>query len=82
MPTIAEFDGIRILMYYRDHDPPDCHVEFGDTEAIVRIVDLVPIESHVPPQVLDRALRWAESRQAALALDWIRCRAHVAPDRL
>jgi hypothetical protein len=33
MPTICIFDGIKILMYYRDHFPAHFHVEFGDISA-------------------------------------------------
>ena len=33
MPTVAEFDGIRVTMYYRDHSPPHFHVECGGIEA-------------------------------------------------
>lgn len=82
MPTIGEFDGIRVLMYYRDHDPAHFHVEYGDTEALVRIADLSVIEGDVPARVLRRALAWAKPRQAALALNWVKCRNHAAPDRL
>jgi len=82
MPTVAEFDGIRILFYYRDHDPPHFHVEFGDVEALIRILDLSVMEGTLPPRIWDRVLAWSRPRQAALALNWIKCRGHVAPDRL
>ncbi|NYZ14635.1 DUF4160 domain-containing protein [Azospirillum sp. RWY-5-1] len=82
MPTIAEFDGIRVLMYYRDHEPPHFHVEYGDREALVRIADLAVIEGDVPSRILRRAIDWARDRQGALALNWVKCRSHVAPDRL
>jgi hypothetical protein len=82
MPTIAEFDGIKVLMYYRDHDPPHFHVEFGDAEAVILLADLTVMEGDVPPRILRRVLEWARERQAALALNWVKCRSHVAPDRL
>jgi hypothetical protein len=33
MPTISEFFGILILMYYSDHAPPHFHARYGDDEA-------------------------------------------------
>lgn len=82
MPTIVEFDGIKVLMYYQDHDPPHFHVEHGDCEALLRIADLGLIEGDVPIRILRRVTDWARERQAALALNWVKCRSHVAPDRL
>lgn len=82
MPTIAEFDGIKVLMYYQDHDPPHFHVEYGDREALILVADLTVFEGDVPPRILRRVLDWARDRQAALALNWVKCRTHVAPDRL
>ncbi|QJE73951.1 DUF4160 domain-containing protein [Aerophototrophica crusticola] len=82
MPTIAEFDGIKVLMYYRDHEPAHFHVEYGEAEALVRIADLGLIDGEVPSRIMRRVLDWARPRQAALALNWLKCRGHVAPDRL
>jgi len=33
MPTISEFFGILIRMYYDDHNPPHFHVFYGEYEA-------------------------------------------------
>ncbi|CAO3441907.1 DUF4160 domain-containing protein [Azospirillum largimobile] len=82
MPTIAEFDGIKILMYYQDHDPPHFHVEYGECEALIRVADLALIEGDVPGRILRRVTEWARPKQADLALNWVKCRSHVAPDRL
>jgi len=82
MPTIAAFDGIRVVMYYRDHEPPHFHVEQGDCEAILRIADLEVMAGDLPPKVLTRVGGWARDHQAALALNWTKCRSHIAPDPL
>jgi hypothetical protein len=37
MPTISEFFGILILMYYNDHAPAHFHARYGDYEALIRI---------------------------------------------
>src|SRR3990172_164168 len=41
MPTLSMFDGIKILMYYRDHHPPHFHVERADESAEVGIDPIV-----------------------------------------
>ena len=82
MPLIAEFDGIKVLMYYRDHDPPHFHVEYGEEEALLRIADMQIIAGNLPARVLRQVTAWAQPRQAALALNWVKCRSHAVPDRL
>jgi hypothetical protein len=37
MPRIAEFDGVIILMYYDDHQPPHFHVRYGSDQALIHI---------------------------------------------
>lgn len=37
MPTISEFFGIIIRMYYDDHNPPHFHAYYGDYQALIRI---------------------------------------------
>ncbi len=82
MPLIAEFDGIKVLMYYRDHDPPHFHVEYGEEEALLRIADMQVIAGQLPARVLRQVIGWAQPRQPALALNWVKCRSHAVPDRL
>ncbi|MFM2044466.1 MAG: hypothetical protein RLY86_3042 [Pseudomonadota bacterium] len=82
MPTLAAFDGIRVVMYYRDHEPPHFHVEYGEAEAIIRIADLEVLAGDLPPRLLNRVRAWAREKQPALALNWTKCRSHIAPDPL
>lgn len=34
MPTICQFDGIDVVMYFRDHAPPHFHAFCGENEAL------------------------------------------------
>ena len=34
MPEITEFNGIRIYMYFKDHNPPHIHAEYAGKEAM------------------------------------------------
>jgi len=71
MPTIAEFDGIKICMYADDHAPPHFHILFAENEALVRISDLTVTEGSLPRTALKKALAWATDNQPALALKWL-----------
>ena len=37
MPEIALFYGIRVTMYYDDHNPPHFHAECNGNKAIIEI---------------------------------------------
>jgi hypothetical protein len=38
MPTISEFFGILILMFYNNHAPPHFHARYGEYEALIQIL--------------------------------------------
>lgn len=37
MPEISLFGGIRIMMFYSDHNPPHFHAEYAGHKALVDI---------------------------------------------
>ncbi len=51
MPTICIFDGIKITMYYRDHQPPHFHALAGDEEAEVGIDPIMILEGKLSRSV-------------------------------
>lgn len=71
MPTIAEFDGIRICIYGEDHAPPHFHILYAEHEALVRISDLAVMRGGLPRAAQRKALDWAADNQALLALRWV-----------
>lgn len=82
MPVIAEFDGIRVSMYYRDHPPPHVHLEHGGRRAQIEILGLEVIAGSLPPPVLRKARRWVRARRAALALNWLKAQQHLPLDEI
>jgi hypothetical protein len=40
MPTLVIIDGIRIAMYYADHEPAHCHAISGEAEIVLTIADI------------------------------------------
>jgi hypothetical protein len=84
MPTIAEFDGITIRIYYRprEHPPPHFHAIYGDQEASYDIDTL-----EVTVGKLRRAQRravadWATPRREELMACWNRAMAGEDPGRI
>ena len=45
MPTISEFYGITIMMYYEDHDPPHFNARHARFKAKFAIADLAALSS-------------------------------------
>lgn len=52
MPTLAIIDGIKITMYYADHEPAHFHAIAGEDEIVVGIADIRVIAGHAPPGVV------------------------------
>ena len=37
MPEISNFYGIKIMMFFEDHQPPHFHAQYGDDKALIDI---------------------------------------------
>ena len=63
MPSIAEFDGIRISMYFGDHNPPHFHAAGAGWVVRVNIASLsvMTLSGPVPPGIQRRLLDFAAS---------------------
>lgn len=70
MPTIALFFGIRVLMYWNDHQPPHFHVEYQGQKALVGIDPLVVLQGALPNRVLRLVLAWGELHRDEIVQDW------------
>ncbi len=70
MPTISEFFGILIRMYYDDHNPPHFHAYYGEHEALVSIDTLEVMEGTLPKRAKALVLEWAAEHRNELLEDW------------
>ena len=70
MPEVSLFYGIRVTMYYSDHNPPHFHAEYGGNKAIVDILEGIIIEGYLPKKQLKLVLAWAEIHQDELMQNW------------
>jgi Domain of unknown function (DUF4160) len=72
MPTIAEFNGITIRIYYRprEHPPPHFHAICGDQQASFDIHTLEVIAGNLRRAQRRAVTGWAESRREQLMTCW------------
>lgn len=68
MPQISNFLGIVIKMFYREHNPPHFHAEYGEYEGLIDIKKLELWAGHLPPRVLGLVIEWAALHQDELLL--------------
>ena len=70
MPTISEFFGILIRMYYDDHNPPHFHAYYGEHEAIISIETLEIMDGSLPKRARALVIEWAIEYRLDLLNDW------------
>ncbi|MHB8295059.1 MAG: DUF4160 domain-containing protein [Acidimicrobiales bacterium] len=72
MPRLAEFYGIVIYMYWKDHAPPHFHAIYGGDEALIRIEDARVMEGSLPATASRLVREWAEAHRDELTANWKR----------
>ena len=82
MPTIAQFYGIVIQMFFNDHNPPHFHARYGRSRAIIRISDGELIAGDLPPTASRLVKEWALLRRAELEQNWTSARAKRPLERI
>ena len=70
MPEISLFYGIRVTMYYDDHNPPHFHAEYNGNKAIIGIDEAKVIKGALPSRQLKLILAWCVLHQDELMQNW------------
>ncbi len=70
MPEISGFLGIKIFMYFNEHNPPHFHVQYNQYKASIRIETLGIMEGKLPSKVLGLVVEWAEEHKSELMENW------------
>lgn len=70
MPEISRFLGIKIFMFFNEHNPPHFHAEYNQYKASIDISSFGVIEGKLPPKVLGLVVEWAENHQNELIENW------------
>lgn len=70
MLEISLFYGIRITMYYSDHNPPHFHAEYAGYKALIDILDGKVYKGFLPAKQLKIVLAWCEIHKDELMQNW------------
>ena len=71
MPEISLFCGIRVTMFYSDHNPPHFHVRYNDYRATIDI-QTGEVEGRLPRRVLNMVYEWLDLHKEELIVNWQR----------
>lgn len=82
MPTISEFFGIVIQMFWREHAPPHFHALYGEQEALINILTLEVIAGKLPRRAFALTIEWAAEHRSQLIEDWDLCQARQQPKKI
>lgn len=82
MPSICEFDGIKVYVYGDDHNPPHIHAMHADDEALLRIDDGHVMKGALRSPQLTAVRKWMGQRRAEIALAWVQVQSGKAPDKV
>lgn len=82
MPTISQFFGIVVQMFWREHVPPHFHALYGEHEALIDIRTLEVIGGRLPKRALSLTVEWAIEHRAELMEDWVLCQSKQLPKRI
>lgn len=70
MPEISLFCGIRVTMFYSDHNPPHFHAEYAGHKVLVDIQGGYVIRGALPFRQLKLILAWCELHRDELMQNW------------
>lgn len=70
MPEISLFYGIRITMYYNDHNPPHFHAEYSGRKVLVDVQSGCILRGALPARQLKLVLAWNELHRDELMQNW------------
>lgn len=82
MPVVAVVDGMMVILYFEDHDPPHFHVEFGEFRARVSIATATLMDGRLPVAKRRKLLEWTREHRAELAQAWQDVRQDRKPKRI
>lgn len=69
-------------MFYREHNPPHFHAQYGEFKAEVDIETVAVSNGYLPPRVAGLVTEWAPLHKEELMKNWDRCRNLETPERI
>ncbi len=58
MPLISNFSGIKIYMYFQDHNPPHIHARCSNFSALLEISQGNMIGGNLPKEIKGKIKKW------------------------
>jgi hypothetical protein len=80
LPKVAEFYGVPIYVYYREHLLPHFHAMYAGDEAEIAIDGPAILARRLPPRALGLVMEWAARRRPELARVRAQAEAHQPLD--
>ena len=75
MPTIAIINGVRLVIYPKDHLPPHLHAIFAENDAMISIATGDLLEGKLPAVRLHAVRAWLIANQKQVSYVWEEIRA-------
>lgn len=82
MPLICRFYGIRIYMYYDEHNPPHFHAVYNKFQAQIEISSGRVMRGKLPGRALKFIREWKSLHQKELLENWNRAQQAEKPQRI
>jgi len=70
MPTFYIINGVKIVFYFDDHNPPHFHAIIAEYDALIQIETLEILEGELPKNKRKKVLEWASKNKAELQEIW------------
>jgi len=70
MPTYFIVDGVKIELYFKDHNPPHFHALISEYDAMIEIKIQTIIQGSLPNNKKTKILKWAKSNESTLMAIW------------
>lgn len=70
MPVISSFYGIKVTMYYDEHNPPHFHATYNNEKASIEIEKARVMVGSMPSRQLKIILAWCVIHQKELLENW------------
>lgn len=71
MPAFYVIEGIKIQLFFRDHNPPHFYTDFAEHKALISITDLEIMEGELPKKKRKKIIAWAKDHQEELMEIWL-----------
>jgi len=69
MPEISRFYGIIVQMFFKDHDPPHFHIEYGEFKVVINLSNEV-VKGLMPKRALNLVFEWMDIHKNEIMENW------------